>query len=514
MAERRFEFSDDSSKKFWAIEVADATVTVRFGRLGTEGSAKEKVLDSPAAAAKEAAKLIAEKTKKGYVETGAVPVAKAAKAAPAAKAATPTAGAGKRAAGPSSGEDDALDAALVALDAALKGYAPKALASLKGTMSFNALEAHVTVPASLRKLWGWANGGDGCGGLFVTSASDDDGVEWEATLSVAESASALTMLRETASFPETLIPVASDGNGNYLVVDPVGAVLDWDHETRKTKRVSPSLAALLKGTLQAIKKGQLFGGPEPGAAVPNPAIARMQKLLKKLMAGSKTPEADLEKVTNASYGLPSQDVYDALLRPEVRAVAETLQRHERTAWVRAAVAICAELGRWDELFAIAPLGDHFWTQLGDQAFAAGALEAALRCFEEAIVGSLAGDEGRIEGAVGAAYVTSKLGRPTKTTLARCNTLIDEAVVRSAKVLAAPRVAPKKFATDGYDQQQRAMARLLLLRAVAATIAKDDPAAKRALAERATFSEDQRTRLERIRGVIDASGVLQLAPSPA
>lgn len=483
-------------------------MTVRFGRLGTEGSAKEKVLDSPAAAAKEAAKLIAEKTKKGYVETGAAPVAKAAKAAP------PKAGAGKAkpAAAPSSGEDEALDAVLVGLSTALNAYAPKALASLKGTTSFKALEAHVPVPASLRKLWGWANGGDGCGGLFVTSASDDDGVEWEATLSVAESASALAMLRETASFPETLIPLASDGNGNYLVVDLGGAVLDWDHETRKTKRVSPSLAALLKGTLQAIKKGQLFGGPEPEAAVPNPAVARVQKLLKKLAAGSKTPEADLVQLVRAASGLRGQAVFDALVRPEVRAVAETLQRHERDSWVQASVAICAELGRWDELFAIAPLGSHFWTALGDQAFAAGALEAALRCFEEAIVGSLAQDEGRIEGAVGAAYVTSKLGRPTKATLARCNTLIDQAVAKSAKVLAAPRVAPKKFATDGYDQQQRAMARLLLLRAVAATIAKNGAVAKRALTERATFSEDQRTRLERIRGVIDASGVLQLAPS--
>ena len=66
---RRFEFTEDGSKKFWEIAVEGAAVTVRYGRIGTDGQTKAKDHGSPAVAAKEAAKLVAEKTKKGYVES-------------------------------------------------------------------------------------------------------------------------------------------------------------------------------------------------------------------------------------------------------------------------------------------------------------------------------------------------------------------------------------------------------------------------------------------------------------
>lgn len=66
---RRFEFAEDGSKKFWEVAVDGAVVTVRYGRIGTDGQTKAKDHGSPAAAAKEAAKLIAETTKKGYVES-------------------------------------------------------------------------------------------------------------------------------------------------------------------------------------------------------------------------------------------------------------------------------------------------------------------------------------------------------------------------------------------------------------------------------------------------------------
>ncbi len=70
-SERRFEFSDETSQKFRAIEVAGDTVTVRFGKIGTAGAPRAN--PSPEAAAKDAAKSIAEKMKKGYIETGAAP---------------------------------------------------------------------------------------------------------------------------------------------------------------------------------------------------------------------------------------------------------------------------------------------------------------------------------------------------------------------------------------------------------------------------------------------------------
>jgi DNA ligase-1 len=65
---RRFEFVEGSSSKFWEIQVAGTEVTVRFGRIGTNGQTQTKAFGDDAAAKAHADKLIAEKTGKGYVE--------------------------------------------------------------------------------------------------------------------------------------------------------------------------------------------------------------------------------------------------------------------------------------------------------------------------------------------------------------------------------------------------------------------------------------------------------------
>lgn len=63
---RRYELSDGKSHKFWAIERDGKTLRFRYGRIGTDGQALAKSFASPTAAEKEEAKLVAEKTKKGY----------------------------------------------------------------------------------------------------------------------------------------------------------------------------------------------------------------------------------------------------------------------------------------------------------------------------------------------------------------------------------------------------------------------------------------------------------------
>lgn len=65
---RRFEFVGGNSAKFWEAGVAGCDVTVRYGRLGTDGQQQTKTLASPAAAQKHAESLIAAKLRKGYVE--------------------------------------------------------------------------------------------------------------------------------------------------------------------------------------------------------------------------------------------------------------------------------------------------------------------------------------------------------------------------------------------------------------------------------------------------------------
>lgn len=65
-APRRFELIGGGSSKFWEIALSGSHVTVRFGKIGTNGQTSVKDLGSPEKAKKEHDKLVAEKTKKGY----------------------------------------------------------------------------------------------------------------------------------------------------------------------------------------------------------------------------------------------------------------------------------------------------------------------------------------------------------------------------------------------------------------------------------------------------------------
>ena len=65
---RRFELVEGKSAKFWEISTSGSDVTVRFGRLGTNGQTQTKTFGDAAAAQRHADKLIEEKTEKGYVE--------------------------------------------------------------------------------------------------------------------------------------------------------------------------------------------------------------------------------------------------------------------------------------------------------------------------------------------------------------------------------------------------------------------------------------------------------------
>jgi len=58
----------ETSEKFWEITQVEKKVTVRFGKIGVNGQTKEKEHPTKEDADKEVAQLIAEKTKKGYIE--------------------------------------------------------------------------------------------------------------------------------------------------------------------------------------------------------------------------------------------------------------------------------------------------------------------------------------------------------------------------------------------------------------------------------------------------------------
>ena len=66
---QRFTCTEGNSNKFWEIEITGKNFTVTYGKLGTKGQSLSKSFDTEEKCQKEANKLIAEKTKKGYKET-------------------------------------------------------------------------------------------------------------------------------------------------------------------------------------------------------------------------------------------------------------------------------------------------------------------------------------------------------------------------------------------------------------------------------------------------------------
>jgi DNA ligase 1 len=67
-AARRFELIEGSSSKFWEVARDGCAVTVRYGRIGSDGQAKTKELASEELAQRHADGLIEEKVAKGYRE--------------------------------------------------------------------------------------------------------------------------------------------------------------------------------------------------------------------------------------------------------------------------------------------------------------------------------------------------------------------------------------------------------------------------------------------------------------
>ncbi|CAN5758944.1 hypothetical protein BH23PLA1_BH23PLA1_27610 [soil metagenome] len=64
---RRFELAEGGSAKFWAVAVRGDEVPVRYGRIGSTGLARTKLLADADAARRHAEALIGEKTRKGYL---------------------------------------------------------------------------------------------------------------------------------------------------------------------------------------------------------------------------------------------------------------------------------------------------------------------------------------------------------------------------------------------------------------------------------------------------------------
>lgn len=70
---RHFELIEGNSSKFWEVEQAGSDLNVRWGRIGTAGQSQTKPFADAAKATAAMAKLVTEKTGKGYAEVGVAP---------------------------------------------------------------------------------------------------------------------------------------------------------------------------------------------------------------------------------------------------------------------------------------------------------------------------------------------------------------------------------------------------------------------------------------------------------
>ncbi|MDC3952975.1 WGR and DUF4132 domain-containing protein [Polyangium jinanense] len=167
---RRFEFVDGSSKKFWQIERDGSQLSIQWGKIGTAGQSQVKDFPSDQKAQAEHDKLVAEKTKKGYVEVAAsdasaapapAPKKAAAAAAPAAPSAAP-APAPKAASAPQASADEPAPAPLPAAPVVVEIAPPEViLASLdmphrKGALRPTAEELAADPWQAVQRAWaGW-----------------------------------------------------------------------------------------------------------------------------------------------------------------------------------------------------------------------------------------------------------------------------------------------------------------------------------------------------------------------
>ena len=185
---------------------------------------------------------------------------------------------------------------------ALRRYAPKRAAKLRGATTLQPIEKLAAVHPDLGALWTAVNG---AGEIIVPRASELDSTM--DLLSVSEAATALRALRKTDAFPEGRVVFATDGAGNFLAIDVAGRIRDWDHETRKESAVAPSLAALLARTIKAMDHQELFGGPE------GPSDAASARILNKLDEWLARKSVDIFKL----FG---NDIFRVVLRDRAQAL--------------------------------------------------------------------------------------------------------------------------------------------------------------------------------------------------
>jgi hypothetical protein len=373
-------------------------------------------------------------SKTSKAKTRAKPKAPAVKAK--AKAKAKPARAAKAAKAP--GVDADTVKAVRELDKTLRAYAPERHAALRGAKNFKKLEQLIAVPAALRALWSWADGSDE---LIASDPDEEHGLAME-LFGVERAASELSGIRESIDdFPKDFVPFSGDGAGNYLSLDARGRVIDWDHETHDTRVVAKSLAALLRLTVRAMSKGNLFGGPEKRPGKPDPKVKRIDGLLAE-------PIKNYRAIIELSYRVAPPERYRvrAALRDAV--LADNPSADRRSEILVSVADAASDAGLWDEaLRSLADAGkggvkveEYQWAAVGRAAISAGAFEPASKAFTKVAGGH---PEFAVEAQVGAALAAARTGGAARELASRAEKSVQKALAATEKGIAKEMTGDKK-----------------------------------------------------------------------
>lgn len=306
---RRFECTEEGASKFWEIHVEGVTLTILFGKIGTKGQTSTKTLATAAEAQAQAAKLVAEKSKKGYVEVTA--------AAPTKPSPAPASKPSAKAAAVRSKAEPALPEANPAVDAMLAAIKKKHTSITDGlgapaTEDALAALAALHAPPGLLALYARHDGGEQ--GVFrefrLLSVAEIHG--HRASMNAAALAAPT---RFANRWHATWLPFLGDGDGQYLVVaptaDPIagvaGQVLAYDHE-RGPERFVQSFDEWVALVTALAKKGLLDGDDE----LDDDQQAQYDELVAKASARGIAKLTDAERRKRLA-GLPDADE-DAVAR--------------------------------------------------------------------------------------------------------------------------------------------------------------------------------------------------------
>jgi hypothetical protein len=194
--------------------------------------------------------------------------------------------------------------------------------------TWDALDAAFpSVHPDLKALWTWGRVGAIASSPRIDEEREASEAYWaQEWLSPALSLSTLRDLREDVpTFPRGLVPLATDEAGNYTCFDNTsGRLMDWDHETRKAKKLDDCLAKLM-GRLRA---AYVAASVRAKADAKGRADEKREQLAK-----AKAKAADSKKVakkggsaTSATGGVPRS--IKTLSAPVLRKTEDRLYEYE------------------------------------------------------------------------------------------------------------------------------------------------------------------------------------------